>query len=344
MSRVLRISGRVSAAAVVTLVLALASPVRAVDGVIEISQVCAESTGCSAGDAPGFPVTIDASGSYVLTSNLDSGLGAGIQIDAGQVVLDLNGFSIVGSGAGPFTRGIEVSQPDVTIRNGRVQGFPICIGDLGISATSTRIERMQVRNCSLFALNVSTQDVVRANQIEDSNTGIAATDPSALYSENFLANNQTHINGGTASGPNFCDGVPCAGTGFPQRRYYLTTGDFDGAAALTACDSGFHMASLFEIISPSVLRYDGTRGLVSFDSGSGPPHEGGWIRTGFSSGVGTVPGQANCDGWSSASGGDDGTLVRPYSTNWTLTGGRIDPWEPLTLECDRTEPVWCIED
>ena len=54
------------------LVLLSASPALAVDGVLEINQVCADKTGCFSGDAAGFPVTIGTAGSYRLTGNLDS--------------------------------------------------------------------------------------------------------------------------------------------------------------------------------------------------------------------------------------------------------------------------------
>jgi hypothetical protein len=52
------------------LLLVVASRAVAIDGVLEINQTCAVNTGCFAGDAPGFPVTISATGSYELTSNL----------------------------------------------------------------------------------------------------------------------------------------------------------------------------------------------------------------------------------------------------------------------------------
>ena len=51
----------------------MASPALAVDGVLEINQTCAVLTGCFAGDAPGFPVTMDSTTpgkSFRLTSDL----------------------------------------------------------------------------------------------------------------------------------------------------------------------------------------------------------------------------------------------------------------------------------
>ena len=63
------------------LLLAFAVPALAVDGVLEINQACAVNTGCSTGDTAGFPVTISTSGSYRLTSNLESNAPAIDMID-----------------------------------------------------------------------------------------------------------------------------------------------------------------------------------------------------------------------------------------------------------------------
>src|SRR5262245_60366073 len=65
-----------------------------------------------------------------------------------------------------------------------------------------------------------------------------------------------------------------------KNKFYLTKDGFQGNAVLTACDAGFHMASLWEIHDPSNLQYD-TRGFTLADAGSGPPAVLGWIRTGI---------------------------------------------------------------
>ena len=54
------------------LLLALAAPALAVDGVLEINQTCAVQTGCFVGDTAGYPVTIysKTGGSYRLTGDL----------------------------------------------------------------------------------------------------------------------------------------------------------------------------------------------------------------------------------------------------------------------------------
>jgi putative cofactor-binding repeat protein len=77
--------------------LAISQPALAVDGVIEINQAKALAGGVTATDTPGFPVTIDAAGSYRLTSNLiatGSGSERCVEITASDVTLDLNGFTL----------------------------------------------------------------------------------------------------------------------------------------------------------------------------------------------------------------------------------------------------------
>ena len=99
----------------------------AVDGVIEINQVRAESGGISPGDSAGFPVTLSQSGSYVLTSNLNVPVDTnGIVITAPDVTINLNGFTVAGNG-GDSGHGITsyVSgvgfQDHITVLNGVVK-------------------------------------------------------------------------------------------------------------------------------------------------------------------------------------------------------------------------------
>jgi hypothetical protein len=81
---------------------ALAAPVWAVDGVVDINQARALAGGVTPGDTAGFPVTISQSGSYRLTGNLDVTVAAdpknttAISVTAKDVTIDLNGFMISG--------------------------------------------------------------------------------------------------------------------------------------------------------------------------------------------------------------------------------------------------------
>src|SRR5262245_4784184 len=83
------------------------------------------------------------------------------------------------------------------------------------------------------------------------------------------------------------------------RKFYLTQSIFTGSEALTACAKGYHMASLWEILYVSNLKYDTKLGLTLPDAGFGPPIEFGWIRTGSDNdNSSNTPGIANCFAYS----------------------------------------------
>lgn len=130
----------------------VAGDAMAVDGVIEINQARAIAGGVTPGDAAGFPVTLDQSGSYRLTGDLaPTGPAANvIEIDADNVRLDLNGFRISGgttctdtvtipnvvncTPAGSAVAGITGSAAsNVWIGNGTIQGMI----DAGIELPTT---------------------------------------------------------------------------------------------------------------------------------------------------------------------------------------------------------------
>jgi len=123
----------------------------AVDGVIEINQAAALVGGITGTDTAGFPVTIDASGSYRLTSNLVLGdvntSGIFIEETAGSVDLDLNGFTILGpvtcfptggncsSGSGSGLGILIRQETTVRIHDGAVRG----VGSRAISLVGNDI-------------------------------------------------------------------------------------------------------------------------------------------------------------------------------------------------------------
>ncbi|HVN84179.1 MAG TPA: right-handed parallel beta-helix repeat-containing protein [Candidatus Binatia bacterium] len=148
-----------------------AARVWATDGVVQINQTRALAGGVTPGDAAGFPVTISQPGSYRLVGNLtvpDANTTA-IQITggAGNVTIDLNGFSINGvtvctgepnacglgwcgltcapTGTGNGIRSVGLGPNNsVTILNGTVAGM----GSDGISLgdnPSVRIENVQAQ-------------------------------------------------------------------------------------------------------------------------------------------------------------------------------------------------------
>ena len=129
--------------------------VYASNGVLEISQSCV-AAGCLPGDAPGFPVEITASGSYVLTSNIavaDENTTA-IYSSADSVSIDLGGFTISGvttcSGTSPLVctqtgtgNGVEIQAGKAgSILNGTVRNM----GDTGIRSFEGLIENVVVKH------------------------------------------------------------------------------------------------------------------------------------------------------------------------------------------------------
>ena len=124
-----------------------AAPVLASDGVLEINQVKVIKAG-------GFPYVIGRVGSYRLTSNLYVTIAAdpkntnAIQVDAQDVTIDLNGFSILGPAVcsgNPVTScintgtGVGVSSfESVVVRNGTIQGM----GSAGIALRGGSVERI----------------------------------------------------------------------------------------------------------------------------------------------------------------------------------------------------------
>ncbi len=127
------------------------------------------------------------------------------------------------------------------------------------------------------------------------------------------------------------------------RHYYLTTSTHRGDTALTACASGYHMASLWEIMDLSNLAYETTIGYNYDDSGAGPPTSlYGWVRTGAISGASNTPGQGNCSVWTNGSGAQYGTRINlPW--DWTASTN-IGSWQVGASVCNTSLRVWCVED
>jgi hypothetical protein len=143
----------------------------------------------------------------------------------------------------------------------------------------------------------------------------------------------------------------------PRRAFYLTPLTYDGAQALNACAAGYHMASMWEIVDPSNLRYDTTLGFTRSDSGFGPPSapgDFGWVRTGRIGDDDLAAGGSNCFNWTQSAPSAIGTRV-------SLGGGlssqhywdsatevtRISPWLAEAAHCDGTDGatrVWCVQD
>jgi hypothetical protein len=166
------------------MLLVFASVAQAASGVAEINQTCAVETGCFAGDAAGFPVTITQPGSYRLTSNLSIATDVtGIEISSSYVTLDLGGFEIAGPGSctgtaaalscGPIgvADGVSAlaSARHVTIRNGTVRNMSR--DGIGIEADGT-VENIFARHNARHGIgSVESVHVTDSSAIENGDDG-----------------------------------------------------------------------------------------------------------------------------------------------------------------------------
>jgi hypothetical protein len=140
--------------------LLLAGPAWAVDGVIEVNQAKALAGGVTAGDLAGFPVTIDAAGSYRLTSNLTTASGDAIEIKASYVTLDLNGFKVQAEIDAIHRNATETH---ITVENGVVVVTEYDESAISLGGQQTRLDRLRVigGNTSLGNECVLTNSVLR---------------------------------------------------------------------------------------------------------------------------------------------------------------------------------------
>ena len=132
--------------------------------------------------------------------------------------------------------------------------------------------------------------------------------------------------------------------GTSNKLFYLTNITYLPTNALTACGSGYHMASLWEILDVSNLTYDiGNIGAATqTDSGWGPPtFMYGWVHTGNTSSGSSTPGTGNCMDYGSSSGTNYGTIAS-LPNDW-LSSPTFFIWWLVSRECNLAAYVWCVE-
>jgi nitrous oxidase accessory protein NosD len=130
----------------------------------------AETTRCT--PIARVPMTIRAPGVYCLLRNLSTRIvtGTAITIDADDVVLDLNGRVLDGSGAGPATEATGIGSLDhanLSIKNGTVRGFlsGIEIVDAG-SSRGHRIEDVLADRNTMAGISASGRGLrIRGNRV-----------------------------------------------------------------------------------------------------------------------------------------------------------------------------------
>jgi hypothetical protein len=124
-----------------------------------------------------LPFTITASGNYKLTGNLTADGTDGIDVNASNVVIDLNGFSITQSSAGNAIGVYDLSSGNVVVQNGTISGFlaGVSFGN-GPSSGNCVAQNLQVF-CAAPMLAYSSDCLVEdcfliGNGAESGNVGI----------------------------------------------------------------------------------------------------------------------------------------------------------------------------
>lgn len=151
------------------------------------------------------PYTISNSGSYYLAANLTGVLANnnGIAISAGNVVLDLNGFALVGASNNTFS-GIYVvgSLTNITIRNGSISGW----GASGVDAYSfgpavnLLLERLTCSGNSHYGIGAGHSSIVRECLCQNNGWSGIWVDSDSLVSECMANGNSQN---GVYSADNF---------------------------------------------------------------------------------------------------------------------------------------------
>ena len=180
----------------------------AIDGQVAVTQARAMAGGVTPGDTPGFPVSINLPGSYVLASGLtvpDANTTA-IEINASHVTVDLNGFAILGPtdcsggtepcadygiGSGIATGG--AARFNITVRGGTIQGM----GGMGVHlfGDSHLVEYMHLRSNGAYGVSVGSSadegaSIVRHNTVQRNGSHGISVD------NGIVADNTVNTNGG----------------------------------------------------------------------------------------------------------------------------------------------------
>jgi hypothetical protein len=318
---------------------------RASDGRHEISHAAILAAG-------GYPHVITQPGSYVLTSNLAPPANEiGIRIDTDDVAIDLNGFAIGSdvvcvpqscSGSGPSygitaSPSITASGRRCTVRNGTIRGVGIAV-NLRDDALA---EGLVVSNTSSNGIVLGPYSLARANRVSAVGRSGLFLGAGSGYSENVISRTGQFfafgsVSGGTQVGRNSCDDGRCP----PRRRFYITSATTNGSGPTTACEPGFHFASAAEISDPTQLQYFSFYASQPVAGGGGgiPFGRFGWIREDSS---------RNCNNWTYASSGYEGSLMYWRSTDdpASVSGVVFGPgWNAAYDICNLARATWCVED
>ncbi len=226
--------------------LAFAASAGVVDGTIEINQAKVTANGGN------FPYVIStANTSYRLTGSLTVPSGKnGINVNAPNVTIDLNGFSIIG----PLTTltsntqiGINgTSQNLVTVENGSLNGF-----GTGVTLGFSGIVRNVHADGNFNGIEVGNNSVVTGCTADNANTGGTGIQCQATCTITNNTANGDSAGGITCGAPGIGDGCVISGN------------------TVTADGTGIHCTGSGCLISGNTVSNANLVGISAFDSTTG---------------------------------------------------------------------------
>lgn len=168
-----------------------------------------------------LPAIIAEPGVYCLTDNLSTGITTGnaITLEADNITIDLNGWTLDGSTAGTETvaNGIYGYQlNNITIRNGTIQGFHygVYLDVETVTYSASRgnlIERIRASaNTGVAFFTKGMGNIIRHNHIVNTGNSTISTNYSAIGIGSFGTNCQVlynTINNTTASGSGIAEAI-----------------------------------------------------------------------------------------------------------------------------------------
>jgi hypothetical protein len=212
-------------------VLAVVPSAFAATDIVSIDQKSSEN-GLKGCHHSGFPIQICDSGSYRLDSNLivsayDTDA---VQISADNVTLDLNGFTVSGpwvqGSTHFFGTGVYSPNSNITIRNGKLTGFPQGIfvkgsneflelvtvtgNNYGIDSwgDSTFVDRATATHNPFGGIVLYGSGMVTNSLVSSNGSGVYIGGAGG-YGANTLISNSTDVAGGTSMGTNACTSGKC---------------------------------------------------------------------------------------------------------------------------------------
>lgn len=157
----------------------------------------------------GGTIVINKSGSYFLAANLTFGFSnaSAIRVNSGinNVTINLNGFSIIGTG-GTNAGGINApTNSGITVVNGTITKF----SGKGITVGSnSTVAGLQILSNGGDGLTCTTGCLITSNVINgNGGTGLVFSDATSGYQNNILSGNGATVTNGTNMGHNVCNGT-----------------------------------------------------------------------------------------------------------------------------------------